>query len=104
MVDAWPKRVDPADDLVAWDQRQPWVRQFAIEKPTRYGSSPIWANQFLAMANARLGKTDEAQANLNEAGRLEKEIDPECWVDALTRKLLNEEAQAAIDNSHKHSD
>jgi hypothetical protein len=53
------------------------------------------------MTNARLGKNEEAKTNLREADRLAKEIEPECWVDELTRKLLTEEAQAAISDAHQ---
>lgn len=80
----------------ACDHLQQSREQFTAKKPTRYASSPVWVNQFLAMTNSRLGRTEEAQANLAEADHLAKEINPECWVDSLTREQLADEAKSAI--------
>ena len=48
------------------------------------------------MTKSRLASADEAQANLAEADRLSKIIEPLCWVDKLQLKLLTDETQATL--------
>jgi tetratricopeptide (TPR) repeat protein len=75
------------------------LRLYRDKKPTVDPMSEIYAHQFLAMTNLRLGLADKAQAHLADADRLAKTIRPPCWVSKLEHKLLTAETRDIIDSS-----
>ena len=85
----------------AQDRLEQMLRQIAEGKPTVDPNSEIFAHLFLAMTESRLSSADEAQANLAEADRLSKIIEPLCWVDKLQLKLLADEARAILSDSRE---
>jgi hypothetical protein len=63
------------------------------------GSSPVYADYFLAMANWRLGRQEEARAHLRAAGlQSDRELaasPPPPWNRRLTLQLLRREAEGS---------